>query len=160
MNLLPGIKHTFIIDDTYNSSPEAALAAVDVLRRVKTDATAEKYAIMGDMLEIGVYTEEGHQLVGRKIADSGINHLIAVGEKARGFIRGAKEAGMEDDYIFYFDHPEEAGRFLQNRIKAGDVLLIKGSQGARMEKIVKELMAEPERAKELIVRQEKEWENK
>ncbi len=160
MNLLPGIKHTFIIDDTYNSSPEAALAAVDVLSRIKVDEAADKYAVMGDMLEIGAYTEEGHQLVGRKIATSGINHLIAVGEKARGFIRGAKEEGMEDDYIFYFDKPEEAGRFLQNRIKAGDVLLIKGSQGARMEKVVKELMAEPDRAAELIVRQGKEWENK
>jgi len=160
MNLLPGIKHTFIIDDTYNSSPEAALAAVDTLGRVKVDAHAEKYAVMGDMLEIGSYTEEGHQLVGRKIADSGINHLIAVGEKARHYIRGAKEAGMEDDYIFYFDKPEMAGRFLQNRVKAGDVLLVKGSQGARMEKVVKELMAEPERAEELIVRQGKEWDNK
>ena len=160
MNLLPGIKHTFIIDDTYNSSPEAALAAIDVLRRVKVDASAEKYAIMGDMLEIGSYTEEGHRLVGAKIAESGINHLLAVGEKARDFIRGAKEAGLEDDYIFYFDKPEEAGKFLQNRIKAGDVLLIKGSQGARMEKVVKELMAEPERAEELIVRQGKEWGNK
>jgi len=160
MNLLPGIKHTFIIDDTYNSSPEAALAAIDTLQRVKIDTTAEKYAVMGDMLEIGSYTEEGHQVVGKKIAENGINHLIAVGERARGFIRGAKEAGMEDDYIFYFDKPEEAGKFLQNRVKAGDVLLIKGSQGARMEKVVKELMVEPERAKELIVRQEKEWENK
>lgn len=160
MNLLPGIKHTFIIDDTYNSSPEAALAAVDVLGRIKIDEAANKYAVMGDMLEIGSYTEEGHQLVGKKIASSGINQLIAVGEKARGFIRGAKEEGMEDDYIFYFDHPEEAAHFLQNRIKAGDVLLVKGSQGARMEKVVKELMAEPERAAELIVRQGKEWENK
>ncbi len=160
MNLLPGIKHTFIIDDTYNSSPEAALAAVDILHRVRVDANSEKYAVMGDMLEIGTYTEEGHQLVGRKIAESKINQLIAVGEKARDFIRGAKAAGMEDDYIFYFDKPEEAGRFLQNRIKAGDVLLIKGSQGARMEKIVKELLAEPERAAELIVRQGEEWNNK
>jgi len=159
MNLLPGIKHSFIIDDTYNSSPEAALAAVDILSRVKIDDSAEKYAVMGDMLEIGSYTEEGHQLVGRKIASSGINQLIAVGEKSRGFIRGAKEEGMEDDYIFYFDKPDEAAKFLKNRIKAGDVLLVKGSQGARMEKVVKELLAEPDRAEELIVRQSKEWED-
>lgn len=160
MNPLPGVKHTFIIDDTYNSSPEAALLALDVLKQVKVDEGAEKYAVLGDMLEIGSYTEEGHRLVGERVAKNKINHLIAVGERARDFIHGAKEAGLEDEYIFYFDKPEEAGRFLQNRIKAGDVLLVKGSQGARMEKIVLELMAEPERAAELIVRQGKEWKDK
>jgi len=160
MNLLPGIKHSFIIDDSYNSSPESAVAAVEVLRQIKVETNADKYAILGDIMEIGHYTEEGHQLVGKKVAQSGIKHLIAVGEKARNFISGAKEAGMEDDYIFYFDKAEEAGRFLQNRIKEGDVLLIKGSQAARLEKIVKELMAEPERAGELLVRQGKEWANK
>ncbi|MFZ4631605.1 MAG: UDP-N-acetylmuramoyl-tripeptide--D-alanyl-D-alanine ligase [Patescibacteria group bacterium] len=160
MNLLPGVKHTFIIDDTYNSSPEASLAAIETLRKVKVDGSAEKYVIMGDMLEIGTYTEEGHRLVGKKIAQSNIKFLIAVGEKSRGYIHGAKEEGMEDDYIFYFDKPEEAASFVKDRIKAGDVMLVKGSQGARMEKVVKELMAEPDRAKELIVRQGSEWENK
>jgi len=157
MNLLPGIKHAFIIDDTYNSSPEAALSALETLRQVKIDPGAEKYAVLGDMLEIGHYTEEGHRLVGRQVALNGIQHLIAVGEKARDFIVGAKEAGLDDDYIFYFDRPEEAGRFLQHRIKEGDVLLVKGSQGVRLEKVVKELMAEPDQAAELLVRQGKEW---
>lgn len=160
MNLLSGLKHTFIIDDTYNSAPESALAAVDVLGRIRVDESAKKYAVLGDMLEIGSYTEEGHQLVGQKVLTSKIDYLIAVGERARDFIRGAKEAGMEDDYIFYFDRPDEAARFLQNRIKAGDVLLVKGSQGARMEKLVEELMSEPERADELLVRQEQEWKDK
>lgn len=157
MNLLAGIKHSFIIDDTYNSSPEACLSAIDILSRIKTDEAADKYAVLGDMLEIGSYTEEGHRLVGKKVAASGIKYLIAVGERARDFIRGAKEEEFEDDFIFYFDKPEEAGKFLQNRIKAGDVLLVKGSQGARMEKVVRELMAEPDKAAELIVRQGEEW---
>ncbi len=157
MNPLPGIKHSFLIDDTYNSSPEAALSAINILSKVSIDSSAQKYAVMGDMLEIGAYTEEGHRQVGRAVYDSGVNILVAVGERARDFIRGAKDAGMEDEQIFYFDKPLEAGRFLQNRIKEGDVLLIKGSQGARMEKIVKELMAEPERASELLVRQGFNW---
>jgi len=160
MNLLAGIKHSFIIDDTYNSSPEASLSAIQTLSKIKIDDTADKYAVMGDMLEIGSYTEEGHRLVGRAIAENNIKYLIAVGERSRDFIRGAKEADMDDDFIFYFDKPEEAGKFLQHRIKAGDVLLVKGSQGARMEKVVKELMAEPGRAKELIVRQGNEWSDK
>jgi UDP-N-acetylmuramoyl-tripeptide--D-alanyl-D-alanine ligase len=157
MNILPGIKHSFIIDDTYNSSPEAAISAVDILGKINIDKDACKYVVMGDMLEIGAYTVEGHRSVGRKIHEAGIDFLIAVGERARDFIRGAKEKGMEDKNIFYFDYPEAAGRFLQHRLKEGDVLLIKGSQGARMEKIVKELMAEPEKAKELLVRQEEIW---
>jgi len=157
MNVLPGIKHSFIIDDTYNSSPEAAISAVKILGKIKIDNNAKKYAIMGDMLEIGSFTEEGHQLVGKKIAAEQIDVLVAVGERSRDFIRGAKEAGLEDEQIFYFDKPEEAGRFLQNRIKEGDILLVKGSQGARMEKVVKELIAEPERADKLLVRQSKEW---
>jgi len=109
------------------------------------------------MLEIGHYTEEGHRLVGKKVFENGIDYLIAIGEKSRDYIRGALEAGMAEDNTFYFASPEEAGHFLQDRIKLGDVLLVKGSQGARTEKIVKELMAEPERAAELLVRQGKEW---
>ena len=109
------------------------------------------------MLEIGSYTETGHRLVGEKVATGGINYLIAVGEKAPDIIRGASEAGLADDYIFYFDRAEEVGKFLQNRLKAGDIILVKGSQGMRMEKIVKEIMAEPGAAAELLVRQGKEW---
>lgn len=157
MNLLSGIKHSFIIDDTYNSSPEAAISAVEILGKIKVDMGAKKYAVMGDMLEIGAFTEEGHCLVGKKIQEKGIDILVAVGERARDFIKGAKEAGLEDEQIFYFDRSEEAGRFLQNRIKEGDVLLVKGSQGVRMEKIVKELMAEPDKAKKFLVRQDPPW---
>lgn len=160
LHLISGIKQTFIIDDTYNSSPEAALAALDILREVKIDSPAKKYAVLGDMLEIGHYTEEGHRAVGKRAAENGLDYLIAVGEKARHFIHGAKEAGMSEERIFHFDSPEEAGSFLQERVKAGDVLLVKGSQGARMEKIVKELMAEPEKAAEFLVRQGQEWEDR
>ncbi|MGI6374252.1 MAG: UDP-N-acetylmuramoyl-tripeptide--D-alanyl-D-alanine ligase [Patescibacteria group bacterium] len=157
MNLLAGIKHSFLIDDTYNSSPEASLAAVSTLAKIKIDEAADKYAVLGEMLEIGSYSEEGHQLVGRLVATSKIKYLITVGEKARDFRRGARQAGMKDDFIFYFAKPEEAGKFLQDRIKLGDVILVKGSQGARMEKIVKELMAEPDLAPQLLVRQGQEW---
>jgi len=61
--------------------------------------------------------------------------------------------------VLYFASSEEAGRELRNLIREGDVILVKGSQGIRMEKIVKEIMAEPEKAKELLVRQEESWEN-
>lgn len=157
MQLLPGIKHTFIIDDTYNSSPEACLSAVRVLGMVKLDANASKYAVLGDMLEIGAYSIEGHRKLGQELFAQGVDYIISVGERSRDIDRGALEAGMSADFIFHFDDTEAAGRFIQERLREGDVALVKGSQGMRMEKIVKELMAEPERAEELLVRQGSDW---
>ena len=121
---------------------------------------AEKIAIIGDMLELGSYTEEGHILVGKKAVEAGISQLILVGGRAKHIAEGAQEAGMNEDNIFYFSYAEEAGKFAQQRINQNDLVLIKGSQGARMEKAVLEIMAEPQRAEELLVRQGSEWENK
>ena len=109
------------------------------------------------MLELGSYSEAGHRGVGRAIAKAKFDLLIAVGERARDVGRGAKDTGLSEDKIFNFSHNKEAGLFIQDRIKEGDLLLIKGSQGARMEQVVKELMAEPLKAGELLVRQGVEW---
>jgi UDP-N-acetylmuramoyl-tripeptide--D-alanyl-D-alanine ligase len=160
LNILPGLKHTFIIDDTYNSSPLAAAAALSVLGRIKIEAPAVKYAVLGDMLELGDYTEEAHRSLGAKVVESGITHLITVGEKSREIVRGATAAGLADDYIFSFDRAEEVGKFLPGQLKAGDLVLVKGSQGMRLERVVRDLLAEPQRAEELLVRQGEEWREK
>ena len=157
--LIPGIKHTQLIDDTYNSSPLACQAAIDLLVTLPIKEGARRFAILGDMLELGKFSEASHQEVGRYIAEHNIDILITVGEMSRDIARGAKEAGMKDEYVFSFTRTDEAGHFIQNRMKEGDIVLIKGSQGMRMEHITKEIMAEPERAKELLVRQEDEWLN-
>lgn len=160
MRVLRGIKNSSIIDDTYNASPDSCLAVLEVIERVSLKEPAEKIAIIGDMLELGSYTEEGHALVGKKAVEAGISQLILVGSRARHIADGAKEAGFNEDNIFYFSNAEEAGKFAQQRINQNDLILIKGSQGARMEKAVLEIMAEPQRAEELLVRQGLEWENK
>jgi UDP-N-acetylmuramoyl-tripeptide--D-alanyl-D-alanine ligase len=157
MNLIAGIKNTLIVDDTYNASPQSAIAALGVLKEIPIVNSAKRIAVLGDMLELGSYSEEGHQEVGKYLAKFKINKLITVGECSRDIDRGAKDAGMSEDDIFHFADSESAGRFLQEIINKGDLILIKGSQGMRMEKIVKEIMAEPLRAIELLVRQEKEW---
>jgi UDP-N-acetylmuramoyl-tripeptide--D-alanyl-D-alanine ligase len=160
MNVLPGLKHTFIIDDTYNSSPEAATAALQLLGRVKLAEPAVKYAVLGDMLELGSYSEEGHRSIGAQVVANGLTHLITVGAKSRDIVRGATAAGLADDFIFSFDRAEEVGKFLQSKLQAGDIVLVKGSQGMRLERVVKDLMAEPQRAGELLVRQGAEWRDK
>jgi len=154
MNLIDGIKHTIIIDDTYNSSPKPTVAALDVLGKIPVAKGARKFAVLGDMLELGTYSEQGHREVGRAVIENGVNILIAVGERALGIVEGAKETGMSADAIFHFSSADAARRFVQERIKQGDLILVKGSQGMRMEKIVKEIMAEPLRAAELLVRQD------
>jgi len=159
MNLIPGIKNTLVIDDTYNSSPQSSIEALEVLARMPAGPSVKRFAVLGDMLELGKYTEEGHRLVGRKAADLKINQLIVVGERSRDIARGAQEAGMPEGNIFHFPEAGQAGLFVQERIKEGDIILVKGSQGARMEKIVKEIMAEPLRAGELLVRQDANWRN-
>ncbi len=160
MNLINGIKHTLIVDDTYNSSPQSSLAALEIIERIPLTKGARKFAVLGDMLELGSYSEQGHREVGKRVFKSGINKLIVVGERSRDIARGAEDVGMLRDNIFHFATSDKAGKFIQERIREKDLILIKGSQGMRMEKVVEEIMAEPLRAKELLVRQDKQWVNR
>jgi len=157
MNIIQGIKNTLIIDDSYNSSPQSAITALNLVSSIPLAKGARRFSVLGDMLELGSASEAGHKQVGEKVAKSKINKLIVVGERARDIARGAEAAGMLRDNIFHFTNSEEAGKFVQSRIIEGDLILVKGSQGMRMERIVKEIMAEPLRAKELLVRQDEQW---
>lgn len=154
MNVIPGIKNTVIIDDTYNASPQPALLAISLLAEIPIGKGAKKYAVLGDMLELGHFSVEGHGQVGKAVAEKKIDYLIAVGEKARDIARAAEAGGMSLDRIYHFADADAAKRFVQERIHEGDLILVKGSQGARMEKVVKEIMAEPLKAGELLVRQD------
>ncbi|MBU4216816.1 UDP-N-acetylmuramoyl-tripeptide--D-alanyl-D-alanine ligase [Candidatus Parcubacteria bacterium] len=160
MNLLKGIKNTSIIDDTYNSEPVSCVAGLDVLGKFAVNVGAKKFAVLGDMLELGQESVERHREIGEKVKSAGVNVLITVGERSRDIDHGAIEAGMKTDNVFHFNNSEEAGLFVQEKIRQGDLIFVKGSQGVRMEKVVKEIMAEPLRAEELLVRQDKEWGNK
>lgn len=157
MRVLEGIKHTLIIDDSYNAEPLSTKAALDVLTQLELKKDQQKFAVLGDMLELGQYSEEKHRDVGRFVAENKIDYLVAVGERSIDMADEARKSGMSEERVYTFDNSEEAGRFVQDRLEKGDAVLIKGSQGVRMEKIVKELMAEPLRASELLVRQEGKW---
>jgi len=157
MHIIPGIKNSLIIDDTYNSSPLAVKKALEQLKSINLAPGHKKFAILGGMLELGQASTSAHREIGRAVVENKIDYLFTVGELARDIIRGATLKGMPKDHCFAFATTAEAGKFLQDRIKEGDLMLIKGSQGMRMEKIVKELMAEPQRAYELLVRQDQEW---
>ena len=152
--IIPGLKSTTLIDDTYNSSPAAVNGGLESLRSLKP--SGRKIAVLGDMMELGKYTIESHQNCGKLVAEI-CDELFTVGQRAKFIADGAMNAGMKKDAIVYFDDSEEAGKALQAFMKPGDCILIKGSQYMRMEKTTLEVMAHPEDAEKLLVRQEKEW---
>lgn len=155
LNIIAGIKGTTIIDDTYNASPDSTQAALKLLQ--KLSAGGRKIAILGDMKELGAKSEEAHKKIGQVVSESA-DIFVAVGQDAQYMAEAAQENGITPDKIFSFPDSSQAGKFIQNSVlRSNDIILVKGSQALRMEKVVKEIMADPLRAAELIVRQEKKW---
>ncbi len=160
MNLIAGIKHSLIIDDTYNSpAARAVVAGLEVMKEINLEQGKRKIAVLGDMLELGEKSQDAHREVGLKIAEFDIDYLITVGKNSLLTADAAIEAGLCKENVHSFDDASKAGRFLQDILQPGELIFVKGSQGMRMEKIVLEIMAEPKKAKELLVRQTGEWEN-
>ena len=154
IKILTGIKKTTVIDDTYNSSPAAVHEALAVMAELHTEG--RKIAVLGDMLELGQYSVEEHKKVGQHVAET-ISILFVVGIRARDIARSALEHGMDENKIFQYEDSARAGKELELMLEEGDIILVKGSQSMRMEKAVLEIMAEPEQAGELLVRQNPEW---
>ncbi|HJV32876.1 MAG TPA: UDP-N-acetylmuramoyl-tripeptide--D-alanyl-D-alanine ligase, partial [Patescibacteria group bacterium] len=137
LRVLPGVKRTVIVDDTYNSSPRAAELALRTFRALPLEGGAKRVAALGDMLELGALTEESHRRIGKAAADAGLDLLIGVGAASAALCRAAREAGMPEERVIHMSEASEAGRFLQDRIHPGDLLLVKGSRGMRMDRVVK-----------------------
>ncbi|MFA6535861.1 MAG: UDP-N-acetylmuramoyl-tripeptide--D-alanyl-D-alanine ligase [Candidatus Paceibacterota bacterium] len=153
MRLISGIKETMIIDDSYNSSPVAVKSALETLFGL--EVAGRKIAVLGDMLELGRHSADEHREIGAMTKDADL--LITVGVRARGFAEGALSAGLNERKVLQFEDSISAAKEIQNLLAPGDVILVKGSQGVRMEKIVEEIMAEPDKRAELLVRQDEEW---
>lgn len=154
LRVLPGIKTSIILDDTYNASPSAMHVALETLRDLPAK---RKIAVLGDMLELGKYSVQAHQAVGN-MAGAIADILVCVGERAK-LIADAAANEMERDNIYAFHDANEAKSKVQELIQPGDLILVKGSQGKRMERVVEEIMAEPHRKRELLVRQSEKWLN-
>ncbi len=156
MRLISGIKHSLIIDDTYNASPIAMREALETLRQIKEQTEQKKIAVLGDMMELGQYSVEEHKEIG-KICAEVADVLVTVGVRARKIAEGALENGFSEKKLYQFEDSQIAGKFLEGIVDPYDTVLIKGSQSIRMEKAVLEIMAEPQLAESLLVRQEEEW---
>lgn len=154
MRLIPGVKGSLIIDDTYNASPVALSAAIQTLKEVRT--IGRKIAVFGDMMELGQYSAAEHEKAGHQVADVA-DILFTVGIRARGIAEGALAMGMQESKVFQYEDSQVAGKELEMMIEQDDVILVKGSQRIRAERVVEEIMAHPEDAKNLLVRQDSMW---
>ena len=154
LNLIEGIKGSYIIDDTYNASPISTLAALSVLGQLQAK---RKIAVLGDMLELGDQTELGHRQLGKKIFSERINVFIAVGRRMHYAVEQLIALGFPRTNILQFDDPHSAAEQISQIVRAGDFILVKGSQGMRMEKIVEKIIADPSQAEKILCRQNKEW---
>lgn len=156
MRLREGASGSTLIDDTYNASPIAMISALETLGEVKTKG--RKIAVLGDMLELGKYSADAHRAAGTQAA-AVADLLIVVGIRARGIAQAAIEAGFPEERIRRYEQgeSEQAGADLLPVVQEGDVVLLKGSQGLRLEKAVKALLRDPSKANELLVRQDDYW---
>ncbi|MGA3029081.1 MAG: UDP-N-acetylmuramoyl-tripeptide--D-alanyl-D-alanine ligase [Bryobacteraceae bacterium] len=127
-----------ILNDCYNSNPDAARAMIDVLR----DTPAQRrVAVLGEMLELGRWSEILHREVGRYAAESGMSVLVGIRGAARSMVDAAVKAGLAEAAAYFFDTPESAGEHLRGIAREGDAVLFKGSRGTRVEKALERFVA-------------------
>ncbi|MCB0016644.1 MAG: UDP-N-acetylmuramoyl-tripeptide--D-alanyl-D-alanine ligase, partial [Anaerolineales bacterium] len=129
-----GPQGSIIIDDSYNASPESVIAALNLL----ADLDGRRLAVLGDMLELGDEEVRGHHLVGRRAA-AVVQELVVVGERARLIGEAAIDGGLRPAQVHFIDEAPAALPLLRELIQPADFVLVKGSLGMRMDRIVTEL---------------------
>jgi UDP-N-acetylmuramoyl-tripeptide--D-alanyl-D-alanine ligase len=152
MQHLNGLSGSLILDDTYNASPEAMIGALDTLYRMNA---SQKIAILGNMNELGKYSEAEHTRIGEYCDPHELSFIATIGPDANKFL--APAAAARGCLVKAFDSPIDAGHFVKERLRGGTIVLVKGSQNhVFAEEAAKQLLALPADA-EKLVRQSKYW---
>jgi UDP-N-acetylmuramoyl-tripeptide--D-alanyl-D-alanine ligase len=129
-----------ILNDCYNSNPDAARVMIDVLRETPAK---RRIAVLGEMLELGRWSESLHRDVGSYAATSGIDVLVGIRGEACHLVDAARQAGLAVDAAFFFSDAEAAGERLRRIAHPGDVILFKGSRGTHVELALEGFLARP-----------------
>ncbi len=127
-----------VLDDSFNSSPASVKAALEVLFELKPKG--RRVAVLADMLELGDYAPALHRQVGEQLPASGVDLLVTVGEAAKGFAEGAKEAGFPAEAIVELPDVEAALEVVPAKLQPGDLVLVKGSHAMGLERLVEALV--------------------
>ena len=141
ISLITGIKNTIIIDDTYNSAPASVEEALKVIKSIKA---RRRIVVLGDMLELGKEEQKAHQKIGEQVGELREVVFVAVGERMKLAVEGFKVKLQKKEIkrvkinskVRWFATSEQAGNFLEQNVMEKDVILVKGSRGMKMEKIV------------------------
>ena len=123
-----------IINDSYNASYDSMKAALEIIQK---EVNRRKIAVLGNMLELGKYSEELHRRVGEEVVKNKIDILLTVGEHAKHIAKKAKELNMEEVHIF--NNTEEASEYLKRIMDKNDVILLKASNSMRFSKILENI---------------------
>lgn len=162
--LLPGIAGSLLLDDTHNAPPVAVEAALQTLHDLKTQHPGSfTIAVLGDMLRLGAYEAEAHQQIGSAVAQRA-DFLITHGQRAETMAAAARNAGMPAQAIAITYSAEDAAQMAQHHLEqvpapapTKALILIKGSEEMRMERVTERLLAEPEQAAQILDRQTLAW---
>ncbi|HYL97577.1 MAG TPA: cyanophycin synthetase, partial [Blastocatellia bacterium] len=127
-----------VIDDSYNSNPAALGALVESITQNRQNG-GRRIVVAGEMLELGPEGARLHRESGEKIGRSGVDLLIGVRGLAREIVAGAIDSGMDARYAIFVETPQDAARTLASRIQTGDLVLVKGSRGVKMEIVVEDM---------------------
>ncbi len=127
-----------VLDDSYNSNPEAARSMLDVLCNERAE---RRIAVLGEMLELGRASEALHRELGRYAAESAVDVLLGVRGMSRFIVEEAVRHGLSRQAAFFFEQPKSAGDFLRDFVRAGDAILFKGSRGTHVEEAIARMEA-------------------
>lgn len=154
LRLLAGRENTFLLDDTYNASPTSTRAALAVVGNLMAP---RKIVVLGDMLELGPDAEKEHASLVEAIRDADAHIIVTVGKYMRILHERLLAEGFSRKQVLWMPDPVSAVEPLINMVRSGDLILIKGSQGLRMEKITEQLLVDARTAGLLLCRQSPEW---
>jgi UDP-N-acetylmuramoyl-tripeptide--D-alanyl-D-alanine ligase len=145
----PGPNGSTLIDDTYNANRQSIVAIIAAMRTAEMSASGKRWAVLGDIFELGQYAHEEHIASGKALVGT-IDYLVAIGDQARFYVEGAMQAGMLEKNMHYFRADVEnakelesakqaAVNLLKDNVHSEDLVLLKGSRGMRMETMLNRL---------------------
>lgn len=157
LRVLPGIQDTLLLDDTYNASPVSTIEAIRVLGNL---GGSRRVAVLGDMLELGSKSDENHRTLYPILEEAGVGVVVLIGNHMRALFEEYQKHPRPERKVYWESNPNIVAQNIKSIITPGDIILLKGSQGMRVELVTKSLLVDQELAESYLCRQSPAWQKK